>query len=233
MVALKELNSPEIIMNKHQLTAQLRTQLGRAVKTLRRSGNIPGNIFGNKIPSINISVNSKEFIHQYKQVGESTLLYLSVEKESSPRPTLVSEVVFHPVTGQILHVSFHQVNLKEKVTAPVPIQTSGESPADRDKLGIIVHLLHEIEIEALPTDMPEHILVDITTLSEVGQMIYVKDLALDTSKLSIVTDPESIIVKVEPLAKEEVVEVAAAVEAEAEKTPTTAETPTEESPKSE
>ena len=97
----------------------------------------------------------------------------------------------------------------------VPIEIEGESPAEKQNLGTVVQQIHEIEVEALPTDLPEKIIVDASILVEVDQAIYVKDLKVD-KKVEIKTDLESIVIKVEPPTKEEVVEVAAEVPAEGE-----------------
>ncbi len=211
-------------MNKHIFSVEPRTITGRKVKNLRAQGLVPASIFGKNVPSQNIQVDAKNFKKLLQDVGESALIYLSLAK--TELPVLVREIVVHPVTGQILHVSFNQVNLKEKVSASVPLILEGESPADRDKLGILVQQLDAIEVEALPTDIPEGLTVDISVLSEVSAAIYVKDLAVDSSKLTITSDPESIIAKIEPLAAEEVVEAPVAdAEAPADTNAPAAETP--------
>ncbi len=190
---------------KHYLNCQKRELVGRKVKRLRLGGTVPANVFGNKITSLDIQVNTKEFAAFYAKVGESSLAYLHIDSEKDPRPVFVSQVSRDPVTSDVLHVAFHQVDLKQKVTAPVQIVLVGESLAEKDKLGIMVQQLHEVEIEALPADMPENIQVDVSSLAEVGSHITVGDLSLDTTRLKIVTSPENTIVQIEALAKEEIV----------------------------
>jgi large subunit ribosomal protein L25 len=211
---------------KHELVCQPRKVLGRKLKKIRAQGIVPANVFGNKITSKNIQANTKEFQKFFSKVGESTLSYLKVEGEKELRPVFVSLVSKHVVTGDLLHVAFHQVDLTQKVSAPVPIVLVGESQAEKDKLGIMVQQLDEIEVEALPTDMPEKIEIAVSSLTEVGAHILVKDIAIDQSKLHIKTDPESIVVQIEALAKEEVV-VAPVVEAAA---PVEGAAPTEGTP---
>jgi large subunit ribosomal protein L25 len=191
-------------MEKHELKATLRLQTGRKVKNLRRQGIIPANVFGKNIKSLNIQVDAKEFQKLFALIGESTLSYLNIQSEKSARPVFVGDVIKHPVSGNLLHVAFHQVDLKEKVTAHVPIKLVGESVAEKEKIGILVQQVDELEIEALPTDMPESIQVDVAGLSEVGAHILVKDLKLDTSKLHIKIEPDTIVIQIEALAKEEV-----------------------------
>ena len=126
---------------------------------------------------------------------------------------MVSNLQIDPVTSDYIHVDFRQVDLTEKITAKVPIEVLGESPAEKQNIGTVVQQLSEIEVSALPTDLPEKIEIDATILTEVDQAIYVKDLKID-KKVTVKTDPESIVVKVEPPIKEEVVEVVAPVEGE-------------------
>lgn len=203
-------------MTKHTFPVEPRQMTGRKVKSLRKQGVVPGSIFGKNLESKNIQLNEKAFSKLRSTVGESALLYL-VTPDKSEHPVIVRDVASHPVTGQLQHVSFNQVSLREKVTAPVTIKLEGESPADRDKLGILVQQLDEVEVEALPTDIPEAFIVDVSVLTEVDQTVTVADLKVDTSKIAIQTDPETVIVKVEPLAAEETQEAAPeATEGEAE-----------------
>lgn len=156
-----------------------------------------------------------------KKTGESSLIYLQIEGEKSDRPVMVSQITSHPVTGDLLHVSFHQVDLKEKVVASVALKIVGESPAEKDKLGILVQQLDELVIEALPTDMPDHIDVDVSPLSEVGSQITIADLK-PNPKYVFKTDPDTTIVKIEALAKEEKEEKPLTTEIPPEVGPTTA-----------
>jgi large subunit ribosomal protein L25 len=222
--------------SKHELTCQPRTVLGRKLKQLRLKGVLPANIFGHKVASQIIQTNVKDFQKFYDQAGESTLSYLKVEGEKEPRPVFVNHIAKDPVTESLLHVTFRQVNLKEKISAPVSLVLVGESPAEKDKLGLMVQLLDEIEVEALPTDMPENIQIDVSSLDQIGAHISVQDLKIDPSKLILKTDPESLIVQIEAFAKEEVAAApasAAAVSTEAGPTEPAAkeETPSKPEPK--
>lgn len=199
-------------MDKITLKADKREVQGRKVKNLRASGLAPANIFGKGLESIAIQVKNEDFEAAYSKAGETSLIDLQVEGKG--HPVLISNVQVHPVTSQILHVDFRQVDLKEKITAAVPVEVTGESPAEKSGIGTLVTQLDEIEFEALPTDFPESIQVDISGLSEVDQAIHVKDLSYDKAKLTPQIDEEQIVVKVEPPQKEEVVEVAAPAEGE-------------------
>lgn len=186
-------------MEKIILKAKLRKLIGRKVKLLRKEGSLPANIYGKKIKSESIQIDLKEFLNVYKKVGDTGLFYIN------ERPVLVANIQKDPVTDIVLHIDFHQVDLKEKVEAKVPVEISGESPAEKQGIGTVVQYINEVEVEALPTDLPEKFVVDISKLTEVNQAIFVKDIKVDKSKVEIRTDVESILAKVEPPQKEEVV----------------------------
>lgn len=194
---------------KITLKLEKRELFGRKVKRLRKDGKVPANIFGKKIKSEAITVDNKEFTEVFEKTGETQIIDLA------GKPVLVSNTQIDPVSGEYLHIDFRQVDLTEKIEAMVPIEIEGESPAEKQNLGTVVQQIHEIEVEALPADLPEKIIVDASILVEVDQTIYVKDLKVD-KKIEIKTDLESIVVKVEPPTKEEVVEVVAEVPAEGE-----------------
>ena len=199
-------------MDKHTLKAEKRKILGQKVKTLRKEGVLPANIYGKKVKSLAIQIPLNEFEKIYKEAGETGIIEISVD--SSKRPVLINNVQMHAVTDIPLHVDFLQIDLKEKVTADVPVDFVGESPAEKSGLGTAVQQINEIEVEALPTNLPEKFEVDLSKLTEVGKTVLVKDLDVDTKKVEIKSDLEQILVKVEPLRKEE--EVIAPVEIEEE-----------------
>ena len=199
-------------MDKHIIPVQARTITGRGVKQLRAAGLVPAHIFGKNLESISIQLNSKDFSKLFKKVGESALFYLQLEDNKSEHPVLVKEVMVHPVSGQLLHISFYQVDLKTKVTTKVPVELVGESAAQKDGTGVLVQQLDAIEIEALPTDIPEKIQLDITGLSEVGSSLHVSDISVNTSKVTILTEADALIVQISALAKEEVAEPVAPAE---------------------
>ena len=192
-------------MDKKILKAEERKISGRKVKTIRVQGFLPGNVYGKNIKSQAVQVDRKEFDLVYKEVGETGLITLQVGKEELP--VLVNNVQKHPVSDEIIHIDFRQVDLKAKVTAQVPVEVVGESPAEKQGIGTVVQYLKEVEIEALPADLLEKFEVDTSELSEVDQAIHVKDLKVDASKVAVLTNGDEIIVKVEPPQKEEVVEV--------------------------
>jgi len=130
----------------HTLSAEKRTVSGHKVKRLRKQDILPANIFGSKVDSLSIQLPLKEFTNTYKETGDTGLIDLSVEGESKTRPVLVHKLQAHPVSGQLLHVDFRQVDLKAKITAEVPVELIGESPAVHQG-GVLTHPLTAIEVE--------------------------------------------------------------------------------------
>jgi large subunit ribosomal protein L25 len=129
-------------------------------------------------------------------------------------PVLIHNVQIDPVDESILHVEFYQVDLKEKVKTKVPLVVVGESPAVAERKGVILSLLTEIDVEALPTDLPEKIEVDVSKLTEVDQEIKVSELQVPAA-VTVLSDAVLGVVKVGALVSKEA-EAQAAAEAEAQ-----------------
>lgn len=181
---------------------------GKKVKQLRRESLVPGNVYGGN-GSASLQFAEKEFNQLYDEVGDTGLVYLIIEGQKEEKPTLIDEVQVDPVSGQTLHVSFKEVDLKEKIEAEVPIEIIGEFDV---KEAVMVQVKNSIVVEALPTDFPEKFEVNIEGLTEVGQSITLADLNFDKSKVSLVEvendeDWENPVVLVQEQREEEVVEV--------------------------
>jgi len=188
-------------MGAHKLTAEPRKMTGRKVRRLRGEGKLPANVFGKDVKSYAITVPSDEFKKVFDEAGETGIIELTVGKKKSP--VLVSNVQVHPVSGGTLHVDFRQIDLTKKITATVPVEVVGESPAEKSGLGTVVQQISELEVEALPADLPESFSVDVNGLTEVDDAIYVRDLDYDKDKVKVEAEGDQIVVKVEPPQKEE------------------------------
>lgn len=198
-------------MDKIIFKANKRTVLGRKVKQLRKKGIIPANVYGKKVKSTAVQLDEKELASVYEKAGNTGLVELLLDKEK--RPVLIHKIQYHPVTDKPLHVDFHQVDLKEKIITKVLLKFAGESIAVKDKLGTLLAILSEIEVEALPSDLPEKIEVDVSGLSQIDQSIKVQDLKVD-SKVKILTDAGLDVVKIAPLVSKKVEEEIAKEEEE-------------------
>ncbi|HEX7041885.1 MAG TPA: 50S ribosomal protein L25 [Patescibacteria group bacterium] len=215
-------------MQKHTLSVKKREIFGKKVKKLRREGTLPGNIYGHDFPSEAVQMAAKDFEEVFEKAGHSGIVELKLGDKTIP--TLVHEVTRDHITRDFQHVDFYKVNLKEKVKAVIPLVITGEPKAVTDKLGLLMNSLSEVEVEALPTDLPEKIEVDVTNLSEVGESIKVSDLKV-SADVTILTEPEHEISRIAELVSKEAEEQAAA-EAEAAEGEAT-EGQAEETPKEE
>jgi large subunit ribosomal protein L25 len=202
--------------DKIKLKVSPRSVLGRKVKKLRREGSLPANIYGRGIKSLAVQLPVKDFKAAHAQAGETGIIQVVVDKEAKARSVLIHNVHRHPVTDDYLHVDFHQVDLTKKVSVNIPIELVGEAPAV-SKGGVLLQLLDEIEVEALPADLPEKFTIDVSQLEEIGQSISLKNIKVDKKKVNLLTDNlDELIVKIEEPAKEEEKPVEPEPEAEAE-----------------
>lgn len=218
-------------MEQIPLAAQKRTIIGRKVKQLRRDGFIPAHVFGHKIKTIHLQVKGTDFAKVFEKAGETGIIELIIDgltseakaKGVEKKPVLIRGVQKHVVSGEPLHIDFYQVNLSEKVTVNVPVEIVGQSPAVDKKIGLLLTPLSEIEVEALPTDLPESIEVDISHLENIDDEIKVKDVKVDRTKIQILTDEEQVIAQIGELVTKEMEEVEAEIEAEQAETAETVE----------
>lgn len=190
-------------MKRPKLEVLKRKIFGRKVKQLRAKDILPANIYGKKIKSTAVQLKLRDFEKVYKEVGETGVVDLKIKGGKKTRPVLIHNLQLHPVTDLPLHADFHQIKLKEKTTVEVPVELVGEAPAEKEGIGILVTLLDSLEVEALPTDLPDKLEVEIGKLEKVDDMVRVKDIKIDKKKIKILADENEIVAKIEPLAKEE------------------------------
>lgn len=181
-----------------KLTVQTRAEVGRnAIKKVRKQGLIPGVIYGVGHEPINLEVNGRQLSTVLAHASsENILLELEIVDGDNKRNSLamIQEVQHHPLQRRILHVDFHAVSATEKITAEVPIETTGEPVGVKTGGGLLEHVLRDLEVECLPGDLPERIQVDVTNL-DVNQSIHVKDLQLPAG-VEAITDGDLTVVAV-------------------------------------
>lgn len=154
---------------------------------LRRKGLLPAVVYGRSEESTPISVDRKVFEKLFREAGESTVITL--KGLGSAKEALIHEVAFHPVSGQALHADFYAIEKGQTVTVSVPLEFEGVSSAVKDLGGVLVKVMHELEIECQPKDLPQHIVVDISKLKTLDDQIMVKDLKLPLSaKITVEAD---------------------------------------------
>jgi len=193
-----------------ELVAIKREQFGRALKTLRAKGFIPAELYGHGVENLHLSVTVKDFKKVFKAAGESTMIDLMVEGKK--RPVMIHEVNTNPVTDEVVGIDFYQVRLDEKLKIKVPLSFVGESAGVREKQGILVKAVSELEIEALPQAIPHSIEVDISKLTDIGSSVQVKDLSV-AKDVRILIDPETVVATVTArMTEEEEAKLAAAAD---------------------
>ncbi len=181
-------------MEQIELKAEPRTLTGRQAKRLRDQGYVPAVVYGSQVETTPIQVEGKTLQRVLTKAGGNTLIALQVGKKK-PVLTLAREIQRDIIRHNILHVDFYQVIMTEKITAEIPLVLSGEAPALEDG-GILVHGLNTVEVQCLPADLPSAIEVDLSSLAEFNDLVAVADLQVPAS-VTILSDPESVIARIE------------------------------------
>lgn len=212
-------------MNNVELTVAPRSTLGKKVKALRRSGVTPANVYGHRVQSQSVEVDTLTLAHTLKTLERNAILSLRVEGEKAARPVIVRKVQRDILNDKILHVDFYQVSLAEKMKADVPLILIGKAPAVDDLGGTLLQGLDSIAVEALPADIPPHVEIDISSLATFDASVHVRDLVMDP-KIHVFTEGDSVIASVSPprkVAEAVTAEEEAAAEAEKEEAAATEE----------
>jgi large subunit ribosomal protein L25 len=199
-----------------------RSVTGKAVKKLRREGVIPANIYGRGIESTVVQLPFADARSMLNHHGRNVLIEVHVQGEAKARPVVIRDVEREPVSGALQHIDFYQVDLERAIQGEVSVVLIGEAPVVGEHGGVLMHQSERISVEALPSDMPEHIEVSVDGLTDFDQSITVADLVAP-SGVTILADPDTVVVAVARprlVEEEEVAEEAAAEgEEEAAETP--------------
>jgi large subunit ribosomal protein L25 len=188
------------------LEAGPRQDVGRAgVKGLRKEGFVPAVVYCEGRESFPIQVSSSallRLIHQYRIESAVINLTIKDDKKKKARPCLIKEIQYDPVHGDIIHVDFNEISMTKLIKVNVPLVAKGEPVGVKQEGGSLEHILWEIEIECLPTDLPKEIEVDVSQL-KLGDSIHVKDLSRPAN-IKVLNDPEAVVLSVKAPMKEEV-----------------------------
>lgn len=182
------------------LTAQKRS---RTVSQVRQAGYIPGVIYGHGISNENVEVESRQFSRVLSTAGYTTLVNVAVGDQK--HTVLIREVQFHPLKDQVVHIDFYQVRLDEKVRTQVPLEFIGESAAVEDLGGVLVKSLSEVDLEALPQNLPHDLKVDISVLTDFEKAVHVSDLTVPEG-VELFHEPGDVIAVVQPPRSEQELE---------------------------
>jgi len=188
------------------LSAKIRKGGKKELKALRKEELLPAVLYGHKIKNLNLEVDLKDFENVYQGAGESSLITLNVKDKKDKFLVLIHEVQLDPLSGKPIHVDFYQPPLKEEIEATVPIVFEGEAPAVKNLGGTLMKNISEIEVKALPQNLPKEIKVNIENLKNIEDNILVGDLKLP-SGVKILRAAKDILVTVASLEKvEEILE---------------------------
>lgn len=178
-------------------------------KDLRNAGSVPGNVYGNLDANVLVSMDEVELRKTYIKAGESTLVQLDVDGKTIP--VLFQSIDLDPVSDRMIHVDFYAVNMKEEVEADVHIKFEGEAPAVKDFSAVLVTALHEVTVKALPANLPHDLPLDLSKLTELEATLTVADLVAPEG-VTILNDPEEVIVIAQTPREEEPEEAPAPAE---------------------
>lgn len=174
---------------------------------LRRAGLLPGVVYGRGVDSENVQVEVKAFELLRRRAGRNALVDLHVGNGSA-RPVLLQAIQEHPVTRRPLHVDFFIVRMTEERTVDVPVHFFGTSEAAEKQGGTLLHLRDAIQVRALPADLPQTVELDVTSLMTFDDVLHVRDIVIPDG-VTLVTDPDEAIARVQPPRIEEEPVVAA------------------------
>jgi large subunit ribosomal protein L25 len=169
---------------------------------IRKTGKIPAVFYGRKEASTPISLVEVDFMKAWRQAGESSIVVLKGEGEE--HEALIHDIDLDPVSGKVRHADFYVIEKGKAVQVSVPLEFEGVSPAVKELGGTLVKVIHELEIEAFPKDLPHSITVDISSLVNFESQIKASDIKLPNG-VKLITSPEEVVILAAE-AKEEVIE---------------------------
>jgi large subunit ribosomal protein L25 len=200
------------------LEAQTRNEIGKSkVKALKTGGFIPAVVYSEGKNAIPVKLSRHDFlflIHHHRLENAIISLKIKDDQKKASRSCMIKEMQHDPVKGDIIHIDLNEISLTKAIKVNVPVETTGESLGVKSDGGALEHILWEIEVECLPTDIPKNITVDISAL-KIGDSIHVKDMKFP-DKVKVLSDQEAVVLTIASPMKEE---VAVPVEGEEMKEP--------------
>jgi large subunit ribosomal protein L25 len=178
-------------MEKIVIEASRRTVTGKQVSQLRREGKLPAILYGHNIEATPVTLDRRTASKTLHKASRSSLI--TIDLEGTELNALVREIQRDFIRGDLLHVDFQVVSLTEKIRATVPVILEGSSPAISEYNAVVISGLSQLEVEALPQDLPENFTIDISELNNIGDGIYVRDLEVPIN-VAILTDKDEMLV---------------------------------------
>lgn len=195
---------------KNILTANLRNSEDK-LDDLRKNGILPAVVYGSKVKNTLISISSIDFIKILKIAGETSTVILEIKgNEALGEPikkvdVLIHEIQYDPIKSVPIHVDFLAIDINRPIEVTVPLEYTGIAPAEKNGLGILIKVLHEITVEALPKDLPQSIKVDLSTLENLDDQIHVENIFISKS-IKVLTDSNEVVALISPMREEKVEE---------------------------
>jgi large subunit ribosomal protein L25 len=206
-------------MDSISITARPRSETGRHVHALRREGAVPAVLYGHRITPVSLAIDAKELERVWHRAGRTHLVDVKVQGQKAHK-VLIKDLQFHPRSGHALHVDLFAVNLREKITADVPVIIVGESPAVQQKVGQVQQVVSSLRLESLPADIPAQITVDVSGLEEIDQSITLGQVELPKGAALVHADLDEVVVKIAPVrVRAEEAAIEAAIEEESPSPP--------------
>jgi large subunit ribosomal protein L25 len=182
-------------MARKELTVAPREIAGKKVAQLRRQGMLPANIYGHGVASLAVQVSDEDLRRTIRASTANEVIDVKVDGERDARSVVIHHVQRHPLSSAILHANFYQVSLREKMRADVPLTLIGTSDAVETYRGVLLAGIESLHIEALPLDIPTHIEVDISALTELETALHVRDLKIP-GNVSVLVDEDVVVARV-------------------------------------
>jgi large subunit ribosomal protein L25 len=163
------------------------------LEQLRKGNEIPAVFYGMGKETTPVSISTIEFKKVWREAGESSPIKISLS--DGDIDALIHEVQVDPVTSEPIHADFLAIDMKKKISVNIPLEFEGISLAVKSGLGNLVKVLHEVEVEALPSDLPHNLVVDISTLATLDDQIFVSDLKLPAG-VALITDSNEVVASI-------------------------------------
>jgi large subunit ribosomal protein L25 len=185
-----------------EINANIREESGRKTKNLRKKGILPAVLYGSKMKPVSLEVEPKIFEKLYAKAKGSSLVSLKIEGKKEKYLVLIHDFQKDPLTGKFIHVDFYQPSLKEKIQIKIPLVFEGESEAVKSLGGTLIKNIAELEVKALPENLPHEIKVNIGKLKTFEDHIKISDLEIPQN-VEILKSVGEIIASVVPPSKVE------------------------------
>ena len=192
-------------MKQIELEVTSRNILGKKTSMLRRQGITPIHLFGHNIKSLPLQCDTVHLRQILTEAGKTSIINLKLNKIKKARRVLVREVQSDPLSGNLIHVDLYQIRAADRIRVEVPLTLAGEAPALKTKDNMLIQQLHSLAVECLPDKIPASIEIDLSSLSEAGQVLRVRNVKLAEGVRSS-TDPETTIVRISAKLVEKVIE---------------------------